>query len=104
MKNITTKTELDEILSTSAYTILKFGATWCGPCQQVAPIFEAVSQKHSDVTFVSVDVDDAQELAGQLGIQQVPTMLFFKQSALINNICGPVSETLLDEAINSYFV
>lgn len=53
-------------------TVLDFNATWCGPCQKLGPVFDAVSAKYSNVEFVSVDVDVNPQTAELFGVQSIP--------------------------------
>lgn len=60
MRQIATLEEFEEVLSESGDTLVcvDFTATWCSPCQQIAPMFEQLSQDLGDVVFVKVDVDE----------------------------------------------
>lgn len=60
IRQVATQAELEDILSSSgnALVCVDFTATWCGPCQQIAPAFEALSQELSNVVFLKVDVDE----------------------------------------------
>ena len=59
--------------------VLKFGASWCGPCRMMAPTIKALIEKYADnenVEILEVDVDENPELAAEHGIRNVPTMIF----------------------------
>ena len=53
-------------------TVLDFNATWCGPCQKLRPVFDAVSAKYPNVEFVSVDVDVNPKTAELFGVSSIP--------------------------------
>ena len=55
--------------------LLDFWASWCGPCRQFAPIYEAASEQHGDIVFGKVDTEDQQELAREFGITSIPTVM-----------------------------
>ena len=59
-------------------TLVDFWATWCGPCRQFGPIFEATAEENPDVVFGKVDTEAEQQLAGALGIMSIPTLMIFR--------------------------
>merc|ERR1712167_283408 len=61
--------------------VVDFTATWCGPCQMIAPLFGELAEKNPDVVFVKVDVDENQETAAACGINCMPTFQFYKNGA-----------------------
>ena len=58
--------------------ILDFWAEWCGPCQMIAPLVAELSEKHSEITFCKVNVDDEPAIAAAYGIVSIPTLIKFK--------------------------
>lgn len=78
-------------------------ATWCGPCQHMAPSFEELSQQYQGTySFLKLDVDDARDLAIQFGISSVPTFLFFKHGKLVGTDLGYMSKAELESSIKKY--
>ena len=79
-----TKDNYDEIVTRSQKpVILDISATWCGPCQQVKPIFEHLAKELVDeYTFGEVNVDESREIAIKFGVTSVPTFIFMKEGAL----------------------
>ncbi|MBE5788679.1 MAG: thioredoxin [Clostridiales bacterium] len=72
-----------------AVAVVDFSATWCGPCKMLAPVIEQVSEQLGDkVKFYNVDVDDAPELAGEFGINSVPSVLLLKNGRLVDQSVG----------------
>ena len=81
---------IDLTMETFPATIEKTGivlvdwwATWCGPCRAFAPTFEKAAAAHPDVVFAKVDTDREQGLAGQFGIQSIPTLMIFRDGVLL---------------------
>lgn len=69
--------------------VIDFNATWCAPCRNFAPIFEEASQQFAgEVEFISVNVDQHQELVQKLGIQSIPFLLFIQPDGKLNSWVG----------------
>jgi thioredoxin 1 len=60
----------------------------CGPCRAIAPIFETLSEKYTNVVFVKVDVDELADVASKCGIRAMPTFQFYKGGSKIKEMCG----------------
>jgi thiol-disulfide isomerase/thioredoxin len=63
--------------------VLKFSATWCGPCKQVAPIAAKAADANPDRIYMDVDVDENPEAAEEWGVQGVPTVIVLDESSQI---------------------
>lgn len=91
-----------EVLESDKLVLVDFWATWCGPCQMIAPVVEQIAKEHSDKLKVGkVNVDDNQELAIKYGVMSIPTLMFFKAGNLVNTVVGFHSKSELEEIINS---
>lgn len=77
-----------EAVSKAKTAIVDFNATWCGPCQMLAPILEQLSDEYSDIPFFACDVDENMELAVKYGIQSIPAVGVFKDGQLVNMAVG----------------
>lgn len=79
--DIENKEEFSKLLEGSSPVVVKFWATWCGPCKQFAPHFEAAASQVEDAKFVSVDVDKAPWAMEDYAVMSVPTVLMIKDGA-----------------------
>lgn len=85
--------------------VLKFSATWCGPCKTFTPIYHKVAEKMGgSVNFYMVDVDESPELSGQMGISAVPTVIIINPAnENVDVIEGVVDEAELTKRIKAIF-
>lgn len=105
--NLTTLTDdnfEDEVLNSDEPVLVDFWATWCGPCRQIAPIVEDLADEFEGRAKVGkVDVDENPQVAQQYGVRSIPTLLFFKDGEVQEQLVGasgkqPLKETLEDLA------
>ena len=77
----------------SKLVVIDFNATWCGPCRQFAPTFEAVAEEMADkALFYSVDVDQHPELAQKYGVQSIPMVVYLKPTGQYESTVGVLSK------------
>ena len=85
--------------------LVDFWASWCGPCQAMAPVLEDVASRRTDVLVAKVNVDAAQNLAAQLRIRSIPTMILLRRGRELARFSGAVSAAALvdwmDQALAS---
>jgi len=96
-----TDASFDEVVLKSDKPVLvDFWATWCGPCRMLAPTVDAIASEYEGKVAVGkCDVDDAQELAIQLGIRNIPTLVFFKDGKVVDRLVGLVSKQDIEKKL-----
>ena len=102
MAKIATNTSFDELLQSEKLVIVDFWATWCGPCRMLSPLLDEVEAEMEDqVEVVKVNVDDADEVAMRYRIMSIPTLLFFKNGAMVDRSVGAMPKSALVDKINA---
>jgi thioredoxin 1 len=100
MKNLTQLEELNEFTNQQGLVLLKFHATWCGPCKSFAPVVDNVANVRPDITFLAVDIDQLPELREQYLIRSVPSLVLLKNGEHVDTLVGSNTASNVNEWIN----
>ena len=98
---LTAATFEQQVRAATLPIVIDFWADWCGPCKQMAPVFEKLAQQYQGkMIFAKIDTDKEQALAQRLGIRSLPTLLFIYQGQVIDGVVGAVPAPQLQARIN----
>lgn len=102
---VTADTFMTEVVETSAQVpvLVDFWAPWCGPCKQLMPILERLVQEYGGrFRLAKVNTDEQQELAQQLGIRSLPTVVLFKDRTSVDHFVGVVPEAQIRRLLDKH--
>ena len=97
---LTSKNFTEEVLNSNVPVMVDFWATWCMPCQMLAPVLEELSESANGAYKVGkVNVDAEPALAAQFGIMNIPTVLVFKNGQVVEKSVGVVPKAKLEALV-----
>ena len=101
MENLTYD-QFKEFIKKNKLVMATFGAPWCGACRSLGPIVEEIIGEVKDgIAILKVNVDESPELPGKLGIQSIPTMIFFKDGGEVNRSVGMTQKSTILKNIDA---
>lgn len=89
------------LIATGKPVVIDFWATWCGPCQKMGPLIEALAEDYDGKAIVGkCNVDEEDELAMQFGVRSIPTVVFLKDGEVRDIQVGLCPKSVLEEKLN----
>jgi len=99
---LTDQTFDNEVLQSSQPVLVDFWATWCGPCRAIAPIIEELAGEYEGrAKIAKLDVDEHQAVASRFNVRSIPTLLFFQNGKVVEQIVGSTPKSVLESRLNA---
>ncbi|GAC1465071.1 MAG: thioredoxin TrxA [Desulfuromonadaceae bacterium] len=89
-----------EVLQSGIPVLVDCWATWCAPCKAIAPLIDTIADEYAGKVRVGkVNVDENQAIPGKYGVRGIPTIILFKDGAVLDQVVGAVPKSQLDALI-----
>ena len=96
LKSVVKLSAMKELLKSNPKVIVDFYADWCGPCQRIGPLVSSIATKTPGITFLKVNVDDAEELVNEYKVASMPTFVAFNKEQEVKRFSGADEKKLAD--------
>lgn len=95
-----TGSNFDEVTK-EGVSLVDFWAPWCGPCRMIAPVIEELAAEfEGKANICKVNTDEEQDIAVKYGIRSIPTILFFKNGEVVEQMVGAASKQAFADKLN----
>ncbi len=100
VKELNSRDEFNKTIE-NGVSLIEFGAKWCGPCKAIAPVIKDLAEKYDERALIGeVDVDSNSEIASKFGVQNIPTLIIFKDGYEVKRLIGLQSEIAITKELN----
>lgn len=100
MQKLTAENFDSEVLQASEPVLVDFSAAWCGPCKMLEPVLEELSGEVQGAKIVKIDVDESPDVAQKYSVMSMPTLLFFKEGKVMDQMVGVQSKGTIESKLN----
>lgn len=89
-----------EVVDSDQVVLIDFWAAWCGPCRMIAPVIEELASNYEGrAKIAKLDVDTNPQVASAFGVMSIPTLLFFKDGRVVDQLVGAASKKMLEQRL-----
>lgn len=93
----------DDVIGSSTPVLVDFWAEWCGPCKQIGPALEEISEEMGDkIKIAKVNIDDDPETPAKFHVRGIPTLMIFKDGQVVATKVGAMTKSKLSEWVSEH--
>lgn len=93
----------EQVIKKKGLILVDFWAEWCGPCRMIAPILDELAEEYEgQVTIAKLNVDENRQSSTRFNIRSIPTLLFFKDGAQVEQIIGASSKSAIKAKVQQH--
>jgi thioredoxin 1 len=92
--------EFDDFVEGNDLALIDFWAPWCGPCKQMDPILEELSEERDDIAIGKINTDDNPQTPQKFGVMSIPTLLLFDDGEVVEQMVGALPKEDIVERLD----